>query len=160
MRIEIFHASKFGNGERVAKDLQRVLAARGLQANVHRIDEVRPRELPPADLYVFSSPTRIGKPLGSARRFVKKVKLPAGTRYAIFATHGAPRPDKKTGKMPTPDEMAKWQRTTPILDELLASKGLVKVADMIVYVKDLRGPLEDGWQGKVSEFADRMIGTG
>lgn len=160
MRIEIFHASKFGNGERVAKDLQRVLAARGLQANVHRIDEVRPRELPPADLYVFSSPTRIGKPLGSARRFVKKVKLPAGTRYAIFATHGAPRPDKKTGKMPTPDEMAKWQRTTPILDELLASKGLVKVADMIVYVKDLKGPLEDGWQGKVSEFADRMIGTG
>ncbi len=159
MRIEIFHASKFGNGERVAKDLQRVLAARGLQANVHRIDEVRPRELPPADLYVFSSPTRIGKPLGSARRFVKKVKLPAGTRYAIFATHGAPRPDKKTGKMPTPDEMAKWQRTTPILDELLASKGLVKVADMIVYVKDLKGPLEDGWQGKVSEFADRMIGT-
>lgn len=159
MRIEIFHASKFGNGERVAKDLQRVLAARGLQANVHRIDEVRPRELPPADLYVFSSPTRIGKPLGSARRFVKKVKLPAGTRYAIFATHGAPRPDKKTGKMPTPEEMAKWQRTTPILDELLASKGLVKVADMIVYVKDLKGPLEDGWQGKVSEFADRMIGT-
>lgn len=160
MRIEIFHASKFGNGERVAKELQRVLAARGLQANVHRIDEVRPRELPPADLYVFSSPTRIGKPLGSARRFVKKVKLPAGTRYAIFATHGAARPDKKTGKMPTPEEMVKWQRTTSIIDEVLASKGLVKVADMIVYVKDLRGPLEDGWQGKVSEFADRMIGTG
>jgi menaquinone-dependent protoporphyrinogen IX oxidase len=158
MRIEIFHASKYGNGEQVAKELQKVLATRGVQANVHHMDEVKPRELPQADLYVFGSPTRMGKPPGGVRRFIKKLGLPSGSKYAIFATHGAPQPDKKTGKMPTSEEIAKWQRTTPVLDELLMSEGLVKVADTIVYVNNLKGPLEDGWQGKVSAFADRILG--
>ena len=158
MRIEILHASKYGNGEQVAKELQRVLSDRGAEASVHHIDEVKAGRLPPADLYVFSSPTRMGKPPGGVRRFAKKVALPAGTKYAIFATHGAPQPDKKTGKMPTAEEIAKWQRTTSILDEILQSDGLVKVADMIVYVTGLKGPLEEGWQGKVSAFADRVLG--
>jgi menaquinone-dependent protoporphyrinogen IX oxidase len=159
MRIEIFHASKYGNGEQVAKELQQVLTARGAQANVHHIDEVKASQLPPADLYVFGSPTRMGKPPGGVRRFAKKVELPAGTRYAIFATHGSPQPDKKTGKMPTEEETAKWQRTTAILDEILRSNGLVKVADMIVYVTGLKGPLEDGWHGKVAAFGERVLGS-
>jgi hypothetical protein len=41
--------------------------------------EVSPADLPPADRYRFSSPGRIGKPIGSMRRFLKKVGLgPAG----------------------------------------------------------------------------------
>lgn len=158
MRVEILHASKYGNGEQVAKELQRVLSARGAVASVHHIDEVKASHLPPADLYVFSSPTRMGKPPGGVRRFAKKVDLPAGTKYALFATHGAPQPDKKTGKMPTAEEIAKWQRTTAILDDILQAGGLVKVADTIVYVTGLKGPLEESWQGKVSAFADRLIG--
>lgn len=158
MRIEILHASKYGNGEQVAKELQRVLSAKGVQAGVHHIDEVKAGQLPPADLYVFGSPTRMGKPPGGVRRFAKKVDLPAGTKYAIFATHGAPQPDKKTGKMPTAEEVEKWQRTRPILDEILQSNGLVKVADAIVYVTGLKGPLEEGWQTKVAAFADRVLG--
>ena len=48
----------------------------------------------------------MGKPIGGMRRFLKAVKLPAGTRYAILTTEAAPRPDKKTGRMPTEDELA------------------------------------------------------
>jgi multimeric flavodoxin WrbA len=160
MKIEILHASKYGNGEKVAEELQRALSAKGAEASVHRIDEVKAGQLPPADLYVFSSPTRMGKPPGSVRRFAKKVALPAGTKYAIFATHGAPIPDKKTGKMPSEEGIARWQRTLPVLDEILQqSNGLVKVADMIVYVTGLKGPLEEGWQAKVAAFADRVLGS-
>lgn len=157
MQVEIFHASRFGNGEQVARELQRVLAARGAQAEVHHIRDVSPKQLPPADLYVFSSPTRIGKPPRGARRFASKVRLPAETRYAFFATHGAPRPDRKTGRMPTPEEVAKWQRTTSIMEEAFDSIGMTKVTDMIVYVTGLKGPLEDGWQSKVASFADRIL---
>ncbi|MDW5563529.1 MAG: flavodoxin family protein [Methanomassiliicoccus sp.] len=157
MRIEIVHASKYGNGEQVAKELQRILTAKGIQGEVHHIHEVKAQDLPKADLHVFISPTRIGKPPGSVRRYLGKVQLPSGTRYALIATHGAPQPDKKTGRMPTEEEMAKWQRTLPILDEMLKSKGLVKVADLIVFVTDLKGPLEEGWQAKVSAFADRLL---
>ena len=92
------------------------------------------------------------------RKFLKKARLPEGAKYALMATHGEPVPNKKTGKMPTAEEIAKWQRTTPILDEILQTNGLAKVADMIVYVTGLKGPLEEGWQTKVSAFADRILG--
>ncbi len=157
MHVEIFHASKFGNGEQVAKELQKVLVSRGAEAEVHHIRDVNPKKLPSADLYVFSSPTRIGKPLRGARRFAAKVRLPAETKYAFFATHGAPRPDKRTGRMPTSEEMAKWQRTTSVMEETFDSIGLIKMADMTFYVTGIRGPLEEGWRSKVASFADRIL---
>ena len=55
----------------------------------------------------------MGKPIGGMRRFLKKVGLPAGTKYAILTTELAPQPDKKTGRVPTEQEMAKWQRVRP-----------------------------------------------
>lgn len=129
MTIEYFHASKFGNGVMVAEEFARQMAARGVAVNVHHVKEMNPKALPPADLYVFSAPGRIGKPIGGMRRFLKNVRLPAGAEYAILTTEAAPKPDKKTGKMPTPEEIAKWQRVRPIMNELLAPKNLEKVAE-------------------------------
>jgi deoxyhypusine synthase len=45
---------------------------------------------------------------------VKKAKLAAGTKYAILTTEAAPQPDKKTGRMPTEEERAKWQRVDQV----------------------------------------------
>ena len=153
LKIEYFHASKFGNGAMVAEEFKRQMAARGIAVNVHHIRDARPKEMPPADLYLFSSPGRIGKPIGGMRRFLRKAKLPAGTRYAILTTEGAPQPNKKTGKMPTEEEQARWQRVRPIMNEILEGKGLVMVAEGRVLVTGLKGPLEEGWQGKVEAFA-------
>src|SRR6201993_1395973 len=122
MKIEYLHASKYGNGVMVAEEFSKQMAARGVTVDVHHIREVRPTELSPADLYLFSSPGRFGKPIGGMRRFLKKVKLPAGTRYAILTTEAAPKPDKKTGRMPTEEELAKWQRVRPIMNEILETK--------------------------------------
>jgi menaquinone-dependent protoporphyrinogen IX oxidase len=156
MRIEYLHASKYGNGAMVAEEFKKVMAAKGVTVNVHHIRDVRPKELAPADLYVFSSPGRIGKPIGSARRFLKKVQLPGGTKYAILTTEGAPQPDKKTGKMPTEEEIAKWERVRPIMNELLQAKGLKKVAEGNILVTGMKGPLEEGWQKKVEAFAAQI----
>jgi flavodoxin len=158
MKIELYHASKFGNGERVARELKRVLEAKGHQVNLHHVKDAKPKELPAADLYIFGSPTRIGKPIGSMRRFIKKVSLPPKTKYAVFATHGEDAPDKKTGKMPTEAEMERWRRTIPIMDEVLKGKGLVKIADnkFFVSAESLKGPLVEGWEEKVKEFAEKI----
>ena len=153
MKIEYFHASKYGNGAMVAEEFKRQMATRGIAVNVHHIRDARPKEMPPADLYLFSSPGRIGKPIGGMRRFLRKAKLPPGTRYAILTTEGAPQPNKKTGKMPTEEEQARWQRVRPIMNEILEGKGLVMVAEGRVLVTGLKGPLEEGWQGKVEAFA-------
>ena len=153
MKIDYLHASKYGNGAAVAAEFKSRMAARGVTVDVRHIREVKPTELSPADLYVFSSPGRMGKPIGGMRRFLKKVELPAGTPYAVLTTEMAPRPDKKTGRMPTEDELARWQRVRPIMNEILRGKGLVHVTDDKVHVIGLKGPMEDGWQEKVEAFA-------
>ena len=116
----------------------------------------RSDRLPTADLYVFSSPGRMGKPIGGMRRFLKKMRLSAGTRYAILTTEMAPQPDRKTGQIPTEEEQARWQRVRPIMNELLRGAGLVKVAEDKVHVTGLKGPLEGGWQEKVAAFVARI----
>jgi len=90
------------------------------------------------------------------RRFLKQVRLPAGARYAILTTEGAPQPNKKTGQMPSEQEMARWQRIIPTMNALLQGKHLVKVAEGKVLVTGLKGPLEEGWQKKVEAFAAQI----
>ena len=156
MKIEYFHASKYGNGTMVAEEFRTQMAAKGVTVSVHHIRDARPQELPSADLYLFSSPGRFGKPIRGMRRFLNNVVLPAGSKYAILTTEATPKPDKKTGRMPTEEELAKWQRVRPIMNETLHGKGLVEVAEEKVEVTGLKGPLEEGWQHKVSAFADRI----
>jgi hypothetical protein len=160
MKIEYFHASKYGNGETVAKEFKRIMSARNSVVNVRHVRDVNPKKIPPADLYVFSAPGRMGKPIGSARRFLKKVQLPAGTRFAILTTEFAPQPDKTTGAMPTEEELGKCQQMRPIMNELLAPKDLTKVAEGCVLVTGLKGPLEEGWQKKVEDFAATVSTAG
>lgn len=158
MKVEIYHASKYGNGEKVVAYLQGLLVAKGHQAEFRHIRDARPKELPSADLYVFCAPTRIGKPIGKMRRFLKKARLPEGAKYALIATHGEPVPDKKTGKMPSAEEMEKFQQNLPAMEEILKDKGAAKVAELKVYVKNtMKGPLADGWEKAVEEYAASLL---
>lgn len=156
VRIEYVHASHYGNGAMVAEEFKKQMAANGATVNVHHIKRVSPSELPPADLYLFSSPGRMGKPIGGARRFLKNLRLPAGTKYAILTTEATPRPDKKTGTMPTEKELARYQRVRPIMNEILEGKGLVRIAEDKVYVTGLKGPLEEDWEKKVEAFVAQI----
>ena len=155
MKIEYLHASKYGNGAMVAEEFSRQMAAKGVTVDVHHIREARPKALPPADLYLFSSPARFGKPIGSVRRFLNKVELPAGTKYAILTTEAAPHPDA-AGHVPSEQEMAEWQHVRPVMNEILQGKGLIEVAEGKVSVTEIKGPLEEGWQHKVAAFAARI----
>ena len=155
MRIEYLHASEYGNGAMVAAEFSRQMAARGVTVEVRHIREVRPAQLPPADLYLFSSPGRFGKPIGGMRRFLKKVELPAGTKYAVLTTEVAPHPDS-AGHVPSEQQLARWTRVRPIMNEILQGKGLAEVAEGKVRVTDVKGPLEEGWQHKVEAFVARI----
>ena len=156
MTIQCLHASKFGNGAKVAAEFKRQMATTGVAVEVHHIRDVKPSAMTPADLYVFSSPGRMGRPIRGMRRFLKKLQLPAGTGYAVLTTEMAPTPDKKTGRMPTEEELARWQRIRPLMNDVLRGKGLVLVAEDKVHVGGLNGPLEDGWEDKVGAFASEI----
>jgi flavodoxin len=154
MIIEYYHASKYGNGERVAEEFKKIMAAKGVMVNVHHVKKTKPNEIPAADLYVFSSPGRFGKPIGDMRGFLKKAQFTPGVMYAVLTTEMAPKPDKKTGKVPT--EGSPHQKVRPILREILQTKGFKEVAEEKVYVLGTKGPLEDGWQKKVEAFANSI----
>ncbi len=154
MILEYYHASKYGNGVRVAEEFSRNMAAKGVTVNVHHVKKVKPKEIPAADLYVFGSSGRFGRPIGDMRGFLKKAQFAPGTRCAVVTTEMAPRPDKKTGKVST--EEGGRQRVLPIMRELVEAKGLKKIAEERVYVLGVKGPLEDGWQSKVKTFAESI----
>jgi len=156
MKIEYVHASKFGNGEMVADKFQQNMRAQGVRVDVHHVRALKRQTVAPADLYVFSSPGRMGRPIRSMRRFLRRLSLPAGTKYALLTTEAAPRPDKKTGRTPTDAELAKTQRIRPIMRGILQGKGLDEVAEDRVFVTGLKGPLEVGWEQKVAAFAQRV----
>ncbi len=157
MSIEYYHASKYGNGAKVAAEFKRIMEAKGITVNVHHVDDAKPQEIPSADLYLFSSPGRFGKPIGDMRHFLKKVNLSPGSRYALLVTEMNPQPDKNTGKMPTEEELGRCQLVIPQMNELLQAKGLQNVADGKIYVTGIKGPLEDGWQGKVEDFTKVIL---
>ncbi len=156
MKIEYFHASKHGNGAKIAEEFQRQMAAKGVTVNVHHVKNIKPKEIPPADLYVFSSPGRFGKPIGDMRGFLKKASLPAGTNYAVLVTELAPEPEKAIRIPTTEEELGKCQRVIPIINEMLQKKDMVKVAEGKIFVTGIKGPLEDDWQKEVEAFASQI----
>ena len=60
--------------------------------------------------------------------------------------------------MPSEEELARWERVRPIMNELLQDKGMKKVAEghVLVNPNTLKGPLEEGWQKKVEAFAAQI----
>ncbi len=156
MKIEYFHASKHGNGAKIAEEFQRQMAAKGVTVDVHHVKNIKPKEIAPADLYVFSSPGRFGKPIGDMRGFLKKADLPSGTKYAVLVTELAPDPEKAIRIPTTEEELGKCQRVIPVINEMLKKKGLVKVAEGKIFVTGIKGPLEPNWQKEVETFTSRI----
>jgi menaquinone-dependent protoporphyrinogen IX oxidase len=160
MKIEYLHASKYGNGLMVAEEFKRTMSRDGVDVDIHHVRDVSPSHVASADLYVFSSPGRFGKPIRGMRQFLQALNLPAGTPYAVLTTEAAPKRNKKTGKMPTDEELVQMgQRVRPVMNEILQGKGLVEVAEDRVYVTKAKGPLEDGWQKTVEDFGARVSGS-
>ena len=63
---------------------------------------------------------------------------------------------RPAGRVPSEEDMAKWTRVRPIMNEILQGKGLVEVAEGKVQVTGVKGPLEEGWQDKVKAFVARI----
>ena len=156
MRIEYYHASKYGNGARVAEEFKRQMEARGATVSIHHVKDVKAKEVPSADLYVFSAPGRFGKPIGDMRGFLKKANLPSGTRYAVLVTELAPDPEKAIRMPATQEEIGKCQHVIPVITEMAQEKGLVKVTEGKIFVTGIKGPLESNWQREVEAFVSRI----
>ena len=155
MKIEYYHASKYGNGAKVAEDFKRQMTVKGVIVNVHHVRDIKPKEIPLADLYIFSSTGRFGKPIGDMQNFLKKASLPSGMKYALMVTELCPNPDS-TERIPTDENIGKCQRVLHIMNQQLQAKGLFKVTESKIFVTGIKGPLEKNWQKEVEAFISRI----
>lgn len=141
MKISILYLTKFGNGKSIANRLESILKESGHDASSFNVRKSKAKDVPKSDLYIFSSPTHIGNLPYKMRGFIKKLEAKSGAKYALLTTcidNGA--------------------NTLGKLKELIAPLKLEKAtADLTVKVTGMKGPLEDGYEKKLDEFASRLL---
>jgi hypothetical protein len=157
MKIEYYHASRYGNGATVADEFKQQMSTKGVTVSVQHVREVKPDQIPRADLYVFSSPGRFGKPIGDMDHFLKKAKLPSGSKYAIMVTELCPKPEEVEERIPVDEKAGKCQRVISSINQLLQKKGLVNVAEGKIFVTGMKGPLENNWQKQVEILCAKIL---
>ena len=139
MKVCIAYESKFGNGKKCVDYLQKAITKKGHSVESSSIREIK--SLPNADLYIFSSPTHIGRPPRKVKKFLNNLEIPQETKYTTIVTHMDPN-----------------AKTPKIIDDLLRPKGMTKVSDGVkIRVTGMRGPLEDGYEKKLDAFVNEIF---
>jgi menaquinone-dependent protoporphyrinogen IX oxidase len=140
LKVYIAYESKFGNGKKCVEYLQETLKKKGHTVETSSIREMEPNSMPSADLYIFSSPTHVGRPPRKMRKFLKKLEFPPETKYTTMVTHMNPN-----------------AKTLRHLNNLIEPKGMTKVTEGIaIRVTGMKGPLEEGYEKKIDEFANEI----
>ncbi|MBC8387739.1 MAG: flavodoxin family protein [Actinobacteria bacterium] len=142
MKINITYTSKFGNGKKCVEELKGILEKKGQEVEVFSISETKPNKLPEADIYIFSSPVRMFVLPLKMRGFLKRFKpLKSDSKYALMTTYITQEP-MAFAKM----------------DKLLEGKGMKKVTTgFCAKVKEIKGPLEEGYRKKLEDFAEELV---
>ncbi len=141
MKINIIYESKFGNGKKMVEELAGILKEKKQEVKLLPLLETKIDDLPEADLYIFSTPTRqfmLPRAMGA---FLKRFQPPAGdTKYALMTTFLDPR-----------------TIALKKMEAILKSKDMEKAAnDFKVKTLSLKGPLED-YKTRLEEFAEELL---
>jgi len=141
MNICIIYETRFGNNSKIADRLMQILGNLGHNAARHLVSESEPEVIPEADLYIIGSPTQIGTLPLRIDRFLRNLELPDESRFAVFTT----------GVGSTSDTAEK-------IASILINRGGEETAGPLrLGVKDLRGPLEEGWETKLEKWSSALI---
>jgi len=137
MTVSIIYHTRFSNNALVADVLSDALESKGYGVSIHPISEAQPTDIPASDLYVIGSPTQIGTLPMKVEDFLKNLKIPEGSHYAVYNTYAEPG-SKAPGKI---------IKAMEVLGAKTVSEPL------LLGVKDLKGPLEDDWESKVADWS-------
>ena len=144
-KVVISYLSKYGNGKRAMEYLGSLLLNKGHEVEIFSMSESKSNQLPPSDIYVFSTSVHMGKPPRKARGFVKK--FTGGGKYALVVTHAS----EPEGHKYSPTQ------TVEMMTELLKESGLTPACEpLLIRVQDMKGPLENGWEDKVNSLAESI----
>jgi multimeric flavodoxin WrbA len=144
MKVCIAYDSKYGNGKKSMEYLHDVITKKGHKVEMFSIYEIKPTSIPFADLYIFSSPTQMGRPSGNMKRFLKNIQITnEKAKYALVTTCMSPPNTKCLQKM----------------EKLLSLKEISKISDgLMIKVTSMKGPLDSGYEEKLDTFANKVLG--
>ena len=139
MKINIIFDSRYGNGRKVIEYLAGNLIGNGHEVIMNLVKESEPKDIEPADIYIFASPTHARRATRRIRKFIKKMEFPARARYVCMTTYSS-----KTFAVPGMCEMLDNKGITQ------SSKGLE------IKVIESKGPLESGWEKKIDKLIEKL----
>jgi flavodoxin len=91
MKIVIVYSSRFGNGKKCVDIVVEQLRSKGHEVRVINSQGADPSQIPPADLYIFSGASEAFNIAVGIRKYLKKLHVMEGKRYALISTHGMKR---------------------------------------------------------------------
>lgn len=142
MDYVIVYWSRYGNGKKIVETLETKLKNKKFKTQIFTTDEADPKNMPNADLYVFSAPAEAFNVQKNMRSFMKKLEGMDNKKYAIINTHCM---QKKN-----------WLHK---MDKLLSKKSMVKVADVDFHIgKNAKtgDDISEGWEDKLNEFVKKI----
>jgi menaquinone-dependent protoporphyrinogen IX oxidase len=143
MNIHIIYESKYGNGKEAMIYLESLLTKKGYSVQRNHIHDIKPQQLPNADLYVFSAPNAFGKIVRSMRKFLEKIEGQPTMRYILVNTCLNPSSSQDKG--------------LEQMEEILHEKNLIKLSEGLkLKVMGMKGPLEPGYKQKLEELASTI----
>ncbi len=139
MRVNIIYDSKYGNNKKIAKYVGNSFENNNVK--VFFVKDTDPDYIRDADLYIFSTPTQVGKATKKMRKFVKNLNVDGrNVKYGLITTYSK----EKT------DSLAE-------LEMKLKSKGFEKATENLkLKVDGKKGNLEDGYEKKIDKFLERV----
>ncbi len=87
MRCLIIYWSRYGHGERLIEYLSEKLENNKIKIQIRKPDTLDPKNMPEADLYIFSYPTEAFRIRRDMRIFMKKLTGLEHKSYGILNTH-------------------------------------------------------------------------
>ncbi|MFC2144869.1 flavodoxin family protein [Actinomycetota bacterium] len=141
MNINIIYESQYGNGKKVVEELAVILEEKGQKVGLFPVAEINLEELPAADLYIFSTPTRKFMLPRNIGNFVKRFTPPSDdVKYALITTYMDPR-----------------TIALKKIEILMKKKEIEKATDDLkIKVLGLKGPLEE-YSNELKKFADELL---
>ncbi len=156
MKILIIYDSFFGNTQDIAKAIAGALQS-AHEVELHRVNDLRPRQLSQVDLLILGSPTRGFKATPAITKFISS--LPAkqlkGTSVAAFDTRIAI--EDVDSRILSPLIRVFGYAAKPMADKLRKKGGELMAPPEGFIVRDSEGPLKEGERDRAAEWANHII---
>jgi menaquinone-dependent protoporphyrinogen IX oxidase len=144
MNISIIYESKYGNGKEAMTYLEIILSKKGYSVQLMSVHEVDPHSPPESNLYIFSAPNAFGKIVRSMRKFLDKIEIKnSNIQYILVNT--------------CLDPSSNIDKGLEQMEEILQTKNISKLSEGLkLKVMAMKGPLEEGYEKKLDEFAQTI----